>query len=223
MSNPKMLNLSFEDLCNIAKALNDNIISNKSRKKEDSIPTDKFLRNKFNISRKDFGFTAKNVGIKYNPTTFFYEIPDKVNRITTKVNAEKKYNGSEEVIQPKVLKNQEVNSNNTISIPIKNNEIEQNLPVKLYELSRQFNQVLSLTDEVKEMLDWYKKFKDTSITNTLEINVNAENLTGEVVTRSYKMYKTVAEEFSNFAADRKESIKDLISLALIEFVQKYKK
>ena len=214
MSNPKILNLSYEELCKIAKALNANILANKSRSKEESIPTDKFLRANFNITRKDYGFTAKTFGIKYNQTTFMYEIPTEVNQVI---------NGSKEVNQPKVLENQEVNSNDTQSTPLNNKESEQPLPISLYEMSQQFNEVLSLTDEVKEMLEWYREHKNKAVIDDTEININNPKLDGEVVTRSYKMYKTVADEFSSFAADRKESIKDLVSLALTEFIEKYKK
>jgi hypothetical protein len=235
MGDAKKLNLNFDEVCDIARSLNQNILANRSRKKEDRIQTDHYIREKFSISRKDFSLTARDYGVKYNSTSCLYDIPEAVNQINTKVNTIKSNNGSEKVNQAQALKTKEVNNDDTKSIPITNKDIEQgipgsekSLPVNLYQLSEQFNkilsnEILSLTDDIKEMLEWYKEHKDKKIAGDAEINLNNEKLNGEVVTRSYKVYKTVAEEFSQLAADRKESIKDLISLALMEFVDKYKK
>ncbi|MBU3130572.1 hypothetical protein [Clostridium tagluense] len=48
-----------------------------------------------------------------------------------------------------------------------------------------------------------------------QININIEIIS--------KIYKEIAEEFSEFADSRKETQKDLISLALVEFVNKYRR
>ncbi|MFT5874139.1 MAG: hypothetical protein ACI8WT_003099 [Clostridium sp.] len=55
------------------------------------------------------------------------------------------------------------------------------------------------------------------------IYINNPKLGGEVVTRSFKIYKEIAEDFSCFADSRKETQKDLISLALVEFINKYRR
>jgi len=72
------------------------------------------------------------------------------------------------------------------------------------------------------MVGWYKKQTNTNIIDVPELNINNSKLDGEVVTRSFKMYKTIAEEFTKFAESRKEKQKDLISLAILEFIDKYK-
>lgn len=235
MGDARKLDLSFQRICDIARSLNQNILDNKRRTKENKIPTDHYITQTFNVSRKNFNFTAKEYGVQFDRTTGLYEIPAEVNKINTKVNAYKVNNGSKEVNQVQVLKNNDVNNTNTKSIPIKDKDIDQStpssdesLPTNIHEISEQLNkilsnEILSLTDNVKEMLEWYEAHKDKKILEDTEINLNNDKLSGEVVTRSYKVYKTVSEEFSQFAADRKESIKDLISLALVEFVEKYKK
>ncbi|HEY8889388.1 MAG TPA: hypothetical protein VIM70_03980, partial [Clostridium sp.] len=77
MSNAKVLNLSYLSLVEIARAINQNTIANKNRLKEKKIVTDKFIR-KFSISRKDFSETLKTKarGIKYNSSTYLYDIND---------------------------------------------------------------------------------------------------------------------------------------------------
>lgn len=256
MSVAKKLNLSFEECCDIARALNENLIANKTRAKEDKIKNDYLIREKFNISRKDFNLTAKDYGIQFNFAGCLYEIPESALHDT---NATEVNHGSDKVNQvntesipdipgiqnmygtpstPYILEYKVgciQNLSCTQNEPVVSKDIEegipsnyQGLPISLYEISEQFNKVtsneiLSLTDEVKEMLSWYREHKNKKVVEDTEVNLNNDKLNGAVVTRSYKVYQTVAEEFSKFAADRKESIKDLISLALVEFVEKYKK
>lgn len=98
----------------------------------------------------------------------------------------------------------------------------QSIPKNTLQLPYELNELLSLTGELKEMVSWYRKQTNTNIIELPEININITKLGGEVVTRSFKIYKEVAEDFSNFADSRKETQKDLISLALLEFIQKYK-
>lgn len=56
VSKPRKLNLSLEKLIEIAKEINKNTLANKNRTKEETIATDKFIRN-FGISRKNFSET----------------------------------------------------------------------------------------------------------------------------------------------------------------------
>ena len=71
MSKAKKLELTVYMLIEIAKAINKNTIANRSR--DEKIPTDKFIR-QFGINRKDFSETIKDTNIKYNRSTFFYDI-----------------------------------------------------------------------------------------------------------------------------------------------------
>lgn len=216
MSEGKKRDISIKRLIEIAQALNQNSIANRSRKKEEKIATDKFIR-QFGINRKDFSVTIKGTGIEYNKSTFLYDIPssedvnksttNQVYKLDTKVNQKK---SSEEVNSLEVLKNKEVNHINTESRP-------QSIP-------KEVNELLSLTAELKEMLEWYRKQTNPNVIETeiYNINLNDPKLDGEVVTRSFKIYKDIAEEFKDFATTRKETIKDLVSIALLEFIEKYK-
>ncbi len=77
----KKLDISYEKLVEIALELNENIIANKTRIKEEKISTDTYIK-KFGINRKDFSETIKNTDISYNKSTFLYDI----NKDDTKVN-----------------------------------------------------------------------------------------------------------------------------------------
>lgn len=223
MSKPKKLNISYDELIKIVEALNKNILDNRTRDKDNKISTDKYIKNTFNINRKDFSFTIKETGIKYNASTFLYDIPDDVNKNNTKVNFDSVNQCNKIVNLSNPVKQEDVNQDNTKSI-LKTRIHNSNLPKNTYEIPNEFKELLSLKNELKEMLQWWKKQNNVNIIDIPEINLNNnEKLTGEVTTKSYKIYKKAADEFSEFATTRKESIKDLISLALLEFVKRYKK
>ncbi|MCB2361980.1 hypothetical protein [Clostridium estertheticum] len=220
MSNPKKIDLPIEELKKITLAINENIIANKSRSKEDKITTDEFIK-QFGINRKNFSETIKDTNIKYNKSTFFYDIgiDGKENFPATKVNSKQVNIGSEKINYTKPFKNQEVYQVTTESKP---KEI-QNISNDKFQIPSEFKEILSLTGDLKEMLSWYKKQTNTNIIELPELNINNPKLGGEVVTRSFKMYKEIAEDFSCFADSRKETQKDLISLALVEFINKYRR
>jgi hypothetical protein len=78
-----------------------------------------------------------------------------------------------------------------------------------FQLPNEFKELLSLTGDLKEMVGWYKKQVNTNIIDVPELNINNTKLDGEVVTK--------------FAEDRNKNQKDLISLAILEFIDKYKR
>ena len=213
MSDPKILDLPIDELKKIALAINTNTVANKIKNKEDKIPTDKFIR-KYGINRKDFSETIKNTAIKYNKSTFSYDT-ENVNFSTTKVNSSElnksslKENYSISIKQPNIYKDSNANAIQ---------EVQKNT----FQLPNEFKELLSLTSDLKEMVGWYKKQTNTNIIEVPDLNLNNSKLNGVVITRSFKMYKGIAEEFSKFAENRKEKQKDLISIAILEFINKYK-
>jgi len=219
MSKPTKLDLPIEKLKQITKAINENTLANRSRIKEDRIPTDTFIR-QFEINRKDFSETIKDTNIKYNKSTFFYDIEssEEVHFSTTKGNLKEVNKSSEKVNRTKPLKKQDLYQQTSQS----NSKEIQSIPNNTFQLPNEFKDLLSLTGELKEMIGWYRNQTNTNIIELPEININIPKLSGEVITRSFKMYKEIAEEFSKYADSRKETQKDLISLALLEFMQKYK-
>lgn len=224
MSKSKKLDLSIEKLKEIFQAINKNTIANRSR--EEKIPTDKFIR-QFGINRKDFSETIKDTNIKYNRSTFFYDIEDseEVHFSTTKTNLEdvNKNNVKVNKSSLKVNLTESLKEEELYQQTSQNNSKEiQNIPKNNFQMPNEFKELLSLTGELKEMVGWYRTQTNTNVIEIPELNVNIPKLSGEVITRSFKMYKEVAEDFSKYADNRKETQKDLISLALLEFMQKYK-
>lgn len=193
------LNLTIDKLIKISIALNENIIANRKRKKEDKISTDKFIR-QFNITRKKFSKAIKGTGIKYNKSTFLYDIPGKESLVEEKgksnlIVKEEKYT------EDKSLLNKQIS--NLVKDVIKNSYPE--------------------IAEIKDILNWYKDFrKKENAIKISQINLNNKKLTGNIVSKSFKTYEPVINEFIKYCKFKKQTQKDLLALALIEFMDKYK-
>lgn len=196
MSKAKKLNLSIEQLVEITKELNANILANRTKPQEERISTDIFIR-KFGITRKDFSETLKDTPIKYNTSTFLYEIPSN-------------YLSNTQVSRPP----QEEHPHKIENVNQSNTEVNH--------IYSELQELLKLKKPLKEMLQWYKGQLDKSIDEPPVLNINNnERLKGEVVTKSFKLYKEVHDEFVKFVSKRKETQKDLLSLAMLEFIKKY--
>ena len=222
MGKPKKLDLSLEQLKEIANSINENTIANRTRSKEDKIPTDKFIR-KFNISRKDFSETIKDTCITYDRRTFLYntEIEETVSRINDLSSNEINNIEIIESIDNTDIeedRNKKVTPSNTEVTPSKNNKSNTKVtPSNTIDIIKLLEEQLP---EVLEIVKAYNQNKEIEIKKDLIID--QELLNGESITRSFKTYKKVLDDFSYFCKDRKETQKDLLAMALIEFMDRYK-
>ena len=203
MGKSKKLNLSMEELKGIAKAINENTIANKSRAKEEKIPTDIFIK-QFGINRKDFSETIKDTLIKYNPSTFLYDIPES----DTKVKQECK---SELNIVDKPN-----NNSDTLVTPL---DIETDRSIVEFE---------NMKSELVEMLQWYKEQRGKENIIDIEIpqiKIDLDRFKGEgAITRGFKIYPALIAEFKEFCNEHSEyTMQDLQAMALIEYMKRYKK
>lgn len=212
MSKPKKLDLSIEELRKIAMELNNNTLANKSRSKEEKIVTDKFIR-KFDITRKDFAETIKGTGITYNRSTFLYDID---------VNYCKEIEDDTEHV---------VTEENIPAVEVKQKMVKEDKRITKKSISdtgKAIDIIKILEEQLPEVLDIVKEYKlninkNTNISKAITINLPKDKLTGEDMTRSFKTYKSVLDDFKLFCNGRNESQKDLLAMALIEFMDKYKK
>jgi DNA-binding CsgD family transcriptional regulator len=85
-------------------------------------------------------------------------------------------------------------------------------------------EILRLLPEQKnnllEILQRYAEEKE-GLSSTTDININHPKLTGEIITRSFRTYGNILDVFAEFCKGRKEQQKDLMALALIEFMERY--
>ncbi|HEY8804673.1 MAG TPA: hypothetical protein VIM42_06115 [Clostridium sp.] len=216
IGNPKKLDMPLEKLVSISLAINKNTIANKGKTKDERIPTDKFIR-QFGVNRKDYSFTIKDTGIKYNKSTFLYDPPELLidNNKATNV----------DIIPVEVNKQ---HSNNIVT-PIDKQQINHKVTTveehstNLKSLPVELRKIINQSSEIEEMLYWYRHHKDDDkIIEIPEININNTNLKGALMVRSFKTYIKVLDKFALFCKDKKEMQKDLIALALVEFMDRYK-
>ena len=219
IGNPKKIDISLEKLIFIALSINKNTIANKSKPKEEKIPTDKFIK-QFEINRKSFSFTIKDTEIKYNKSTFLYDVPEglTINSKLTNV-AIMPIKANKQQSNNKVTTESEQQSNQIVT-PI---EKQQLLSTNLKNLPVELRKIINQSSEIEEMLFWYRHHKDDDkIIEVPEINVNHDDLQGDLMVRSFKTYERVLNKFAVFCKDKKEMQKDLIALALVEFMDTYK-
>lgn len=222
MSKPKKLDIEIEKLKEIARALNENTIKNRSRRSEDKIPTDKFIR-QFNILRKDFSETIKGTCISYNRQTFLYDINEEVSNINEMViNTGVEDNKVNEV----TTSNNKVTMMNTSSEIKHEKQIDEEVTKGNNEVTKNSSDIIkALKEEVPElfdMIEWYKDNSNAKVSEDKKINIDHEKLSGESMVRSFKTYKGVLDEFGKFCKGRSETQKDLLAMALIEFMEKHK-
>jgi len=223
MSNAKVLNLSYLRIVEIARAINQNTIANKNRLKEKKIVTDKFIR-KFSISRKDFSETLKTKarGIKYNSSTYLYDIND---NFVEEVVAEK-VEDTIEIITPKSEKLVEKKKDREKYY--ESNKNAEGLPMT-NEMTG-IKQIVSVKDDLFNMIEWYKskitkeKLESNTLNEQIDINEFSNDLKGDVVVKYLKVYKDTFKRFEAIC-DKHKFIKkqDMLSVALLQFCKRYDK
>lgn len=224
MSKPKKLDLTLDELKQIAIELNENTIANRDRSKEDKIPTDKYIR-QFGILRKDFSETIKGTCISYNRSTFLYDIDAEIeNSNTAKAVENTDVNAKRDNKVTPVATPSNTNSNtngNTSSNTTSNTKVTHSNTIGNTDVIKILKEELP---EIFEMIEMYKngEMKEEVLKNKKDMNIDKNKLSGEVITRSVKSYKNVLDEFSQFCKKKKETQKDLLSMALLEFMEKYK-
>ncbi|GCD13245.1 hypothetical protein [Clostridium tagluense] len=279
MGEPKKLELTIEELIEIAIALNENTIANRTRSKEDKIPTDKLIKG-FGINRKNFSVTIQDTDIKYNKSTFLYDIPgefitknknkkivslsetDKNNNSDTKVKLKsetlviksetveslvsKPNNESETLESLNIndgkyesasivkLKNEtqknkvdKTNKENEIMIPPLSETFVSLSETALASFDKRIKSIEEMRYEIEEMSSWYKeqRKKENIIDIEIsEIKIDKERLNEEPSTRGFKVYPSVIAEFKKFSKTYSQyTMQDLMAMAMIEYIDKYKK
>jgi len=200
MSKAKKLELTIPMLIEIAKAINKNTITNRTRSRSEKINTDTFIK-KFGINRKDFSETIKGTSIKYNRNIFQYAFEDieDINKKSELMIAATKYNDSETLV-------------------VKSETVETNMAIIEFE---------NMKSGLVEMLEWYKdqRLKENIIEIEMPlISIDKEKLTEQAMTRGFKIYPGIVAQFKEFCKENSQfTMQDLMAMALIEYMDKYKK
>ncbi|HDI3121898.1 hypothetical protein FDA77_18370 [Clostridium botulinum] len=93
----------------------------------------------------------------------------------------------------------------------------------LEEFQNMKSDIEMIKDQISLLFDKYKEdeIRKENIIEIPKIDLENYDLQGEIGSRSFKTYKYVLDRFKEFCKKRNESQKDLIAIALLEFIQKY--
>ena len=156
-----------------------------------------------NISRKTIGKPLIRAGYKFDKNIKQYIKAD-----------EYKYNTSIlELVKTPVTK------------AIKPHEYKPN--INIFNNKDAENKILDIIekhDNIQEMLEWYNNQKNVIEVDLNELKINSDKLHGEIKTTTVRLYNEVWEGFRSFMEGYKEyKSMDLISMALVEYMDRYKK
>ncbi|MPQ34092.1 hypothetical protein E4V42_22140 [Clostridium estertheticum] len=131
------------------------------------------------------------------------------------------------------IKNDEYKSNITVvSVPrstaikaISTHEYKSNTNIfNSKDSETKILNIIEKHDNIQEMLEWYNHQKDIINVDESELKIDNDKLRGEVKVTTVRLYGEVWEHFKTFMDSYKEfKSMDLISMALIEYADKYKK
>ncbi|MCY6485893.1 hypothetical protein OW763_16400 [Clostridium aestuarii] len=79
-------------------------------------------------------------------------------------------------------------------------------------------------EEREQIFDWIKKnMENKDLIEVPEITIDKQQLSGAVKTRSFTIYSDVLQKFNDFCSGQPYSKQNLLSMALLEYIERYKK
>lgn len=142
--------------------------------------------------------------------------------VVDKITGQYVINSSEHV---KVTQNQHKPN---IVLDDKKEKLENILPEEIKENLLQmiawYKKQRETEEEREEIFEWIKKnMKNKDLIEVPEITIDKQQLTGDVKTRSFTIYSEVLQKFNDFCLEQPYSKQDLLSMALLEYIDRYKK
>ena len=155
------------------------------------------------ISRKTIAKKLKEIGYKYNMQQKQF-IKD----------TEYKYNTN-------ILEVAATSTNKEVS----RKEYKHNTNIfNTKEAKNKMLNILEKHDDIEEMIQWYHNQKNVIEVDLNELKINSDKLYGEVKTTTVRLYVEVWEQFREFSEGYKEyKAMDLVNMAMVEYMERYKK
>ena len=84
--------------------------------------------------------------------------------------------------------------------------------------------IIEKHDDIEEMLQWYHDQKNVIEVDLNELKIDSDKLVGDVKVTTVRLYSEVWESFRGFMEDNKQfKSMDLISMSMVEYMEKYSK
>lgn len=174
--------------------------------------TVKEIRFSLGISEKALQKIIKNNGYKYDQKQRQYVSNTRVVKSNT---------GSKEIGNTENVPKEIVSYQSNTGVTFRLEEYK-----KLIEIINNYDDMSKKLSKMDEVYEWYEKKKlDENVIDIeipkLEIPDNSEQR--EIVTRSFKLYSDVNDDFKTFCNKSNYKAQDIVSVALREFLDKYNK
>ena len=123
--------------------------------------------------------------------------------------------------------NKDIIQNNSKSIST-NKIVENNDLMEMQELKgrlKDLKELLDLKNDLKEVIQHYNKSKNiVDVPKPLELKIDKDKFHGELKGRLIKVYENINNSWIEFCKNNSQfKMQDLYSMALLEFMEKYKK
>lgn len=157
---------------------------------------------------------------------------DKKQYIKDNENVEDEYKHNTNVLKSKPIQDKEIkeeykHNTNVLVHEEKQGEYEHNTNILDAVLDKEHIKeklvnIIDSYDNIQAMLKWFENQKN--IVEVQEINIDTDKLIGDVKTTTVRLYSKVWDDFRKFMKDYPEyKSMDLVSMALLEYMNKYKK
>jgi NAD(P)H-nitrite reductase large subunit len=80
-------------------------------------------------------------------------------------------------------------------------------------------------EDIERIIEWFKNVETKEVAAEVhKVEIKRNEMKGKPITRSFRLYESVAKKFDKFAEQHKEiTITDLLNQMIIEYVEKYSK
>lgn len=104
------------------------------------------------------------------------------------------------------------------------NILPEEIKENLLQMIAWYKKQKKMEEEREEIFEWIKKnMKNKDLIEVPEITIDKQQLIGDVKTRSFTIYSEVLQKFNDFCSEQPYSKQDLLSMALLEYIERYKK
>lgn len=170
----------------------------------------KEIRGELNVGEKKLQKYLKSINFKFDQKTKSYI---KVTKVVNDPNNKENYKDNHLVVKH----NEKSRESKNDTLPVGFNEYD-----KLMNMISTYEDISEKMDKLDEMIEWYEMQKSVIDVTPQKLEIPPTNQ--EVVSRSFKIYRDVMEDFSKFCKNNNNyKVQDIISFALREFMDKYDK
>lgn len=168
----------------------------------------KEIRKVLNVGEKKLQKYLKSIDFKFDQKTKRYI---KVTKVVNDHDSKENYKDNHLVV--KLNEKPRESKNDTLSVGFNDYE-------KLMNMISTYEDISEKMDKLDEMIQWYEIQKSVIDVTPSKLEIPPTNQ--DVVSRSFKIYRDVMEDFSKFCKKNNNyKVQDIISFALREFMNKY--